>query len=117
MSFLRLVYRRPCVDHEGLRNPVEQWLADGGRYHRKRRRRISVPAEVLPRWHVGIEAGVRNPVHRDLLLFGLYTGMRRGEIMPLRQPDGRLLRCRVTCRCGGILRRADGGASMASEPS
>ena len=84
LSFLRSVYRRPCVDHEGLRNPVELWLAGGGRYHRKTRKRISSPAEVLPRWRAGIEEAVRNPVHRDLLLFGLYTGMRRGEIMPLR---------------------------------
>ncbi len=30
LSFLRSVYRRPCVDHEGLRNPVEQWLSGGG---------------------------------------------------------------------------------------
>ena len=88
LSFLRSVYRRPCVDHEGLRNPVEQWLAAGGRYHRKTRRRISSLAEVLPRWQKGIEAAVVNPVHRDLLLFGLYTGMRRGEIMPLRWETG-----------------------------
>ena len=84
LSFLRSVYRRPCVDHEGLRNPVELWLAGGGRYHPKMRRRISSPAEVLPRWHKGIEAMVANPVHRDLLLFGLYTGMRLGEITSLR---------------------------------
>ena len=31
LSFLRSFYRRPCVDHEGLRNPVEQWLAGAGR--------------------------------------------------------------------------------------
>ena len=78
LSFLRSVYRRPCVDHEGLRNPVELWLAGGGRYHPKTRKRISSPAEVLPRWREGIEAAVRNPVHRDLLLFGLYTGMAPG---------------------------------------
>ena len=84
LSFLRSVYRRPCVDYEGLRNPVEHWLAAGGRHHRKTRRRISSPAEVLPRWRAGMEAAVRNPVHRDVLLFGLYTGMRWGEIMPLR---------------------------------
>ena len=87
LSFLRSVYRRPCVDYEGLRNPVEQWLAAGGRYHRKTRKRISSPAEVLPCWWKGMEAAVRNPVYRDLLLFGLYTGMRRGEIMPLRWED------------------------------
>ena len=40
LSFLRSVYRRPCVDHEGLHNPVGQWLAGGGRYHRKTRKRI-----------------------------------------------------------------------------
>ena len=83
MSFLRSVYRRPCVDYEGLRNPVEMWLAGGGRYHPHRRRRISSPDEVLPKWREGIEAVVRNPVHRDLMLFGLYTGMRRGEIVSL----------------------------------
>ena len=83
LSFLRSVYRRPCVDHEDLRNPVEQWLAGGGRYHRKRRKRISSPADVLPCWRRGIEV-VGNPVHRDALLFGLYTGMRRGEILALR---------------------------------
>ena len=87
LSFLRSVYRRPCVDYEGLRNPVEQWLAAGGRYHRKTRKRISSSAEVLPCWWKGTKVVVRNPVHRDLLLFGLYTGMRRGEIMPLRWED------------------------------
>ncbi len=83
LSFLRSVYRRPCVDYEGLRNPVEQWLAAGGRYHRKTRKRISSPAEVLPCWRRGMEAAVPNPVRRDVFLFGLYTGMRRGEIMAL----------------------------------
>ena len=48
-SMLRSVYRRPCVDGEGLRNPVGLWLAAGGRYNRPKRRRISAPAEVLPR--------------------------------------------------------------------
>ena len=84
LSFLRSVYRRPCVDYDGLRNPVEQWLAGGGRYHPHRRRKISSPAEVLPRWREGIDKVVRNPVHRDLMLFGIYTGMRRGEIVSLR---------------------------------
>ena len=45
---------------------------------------MSLPAEVLPRWCKGIKAAVVNAVHRDLLLFGLCTGMRRGEIFPLR---------------------------------
>ena len=45
MSMLRSIYRRHCVDHESLRNPVELWLAAGGRFNRMRRRRISGPAE------------------------------------------------------------------------
>ena len=84
MSLLRSIYRRPCVDHDGLRNPVELWLAGGGKFHRKRRRKISAPGEVLPRWRAGIEA-VRMPrAARDVIRVGLYTGMRLGEITSLR---------------------------------
>ena len=84
MSLLRSVYRRPCVDLEGLRNPVDLWLAGGGKFLRKVRRKISTPAEVLPCWRAGIEAEVNNPAIRDALWFGLYTGMRRDEILTLR---------------------------------
>ena len=38
MSLLRSIHRRPCVDHDGLRNPVDLWLAGGGKVHRKARR-------------------------------------------------------------------------------
>ena len=44
MSLLRSIYRRPCVDHDGLRNPIDFWLAGGGKFHRKARRKISAPA-------------------------------------------------------------------------
>ncbi len=84
MSMLRTIYRRPCVDHEGLRNPVELWLAAGGRFNRMRRRRIPGPAEVLPRWRAGIEAAALEPAIRDIFLTGLYTGMRVGEVVSLR---------------------------------
>ena len=84
MSLLRSVYRRPCVDLDGLRNPVDLWLAGGGKFHRKARRKISTPAEVLPCWRAGIEAEVNNPAIRDALWFGLYTGMRRDEVLTLR---------------------------------
>ena len=53
VSMLRSIYRRSSIDHEGLRNLVELWIAGGGRLNRKRRRRISSPAEVLPRWRSG----------------------------------------------------------------
>ncbi|MDD9981141.1 MAG: integrase arm-type DNA-binding domain-containing protein, partial [Gammaproteobacteria bacterium] len=84
MSLLRSIYRRPCVDHDGLRNPVDLWLAGGGKFHRKARRKISAPAEVLPCWRAGIEAEVNNPAIRHALWFGLYTGMRRDEVLTLR---------------------------------
>ena len=84
VKMLRVLYRRQCLDFEGLHNPVDQWRAAGGRPHRPRRRRIQPPAEVLPRWHEGIEAAVRNPVARDAFRFGLYTGMRRAEVFGLR---------------------------------
>ena len=41
ISLLRSIYRRPCVDFDDLRNPVDLWLAGGGKYHRNRRRKIS----------------------------------------------------------------------------
>ena len=84
VSLLRAVYRRPCVDFEGLRNPVDLWIAGGGRYHRPKRRKISAPAEVLPCWKKGIEAAVGMASARDALWFGLYTGMRIDEVLTLR---------------------------------
>ena len=38
ISLLRGVFRRPCADFQQLRNPVDLWLAAGGRYHRPVRR-------------------------------------------------------------------------------
>ena len=84
MSMLRSVYRRPCVDHEGLRNPVELWLAAGGRFNRHRRRKISAPAEVLPRWCKGIRTVKMSEAIRDILWIGVYTGMRLDEVRSLR---------------------------------
>ena len=99
-SLLRSVYRRPCVDREGLRNPVDLWFAAGGRFNRPRRRRISAPAEVLPRWRRGIEAEAVVAATRDIFLIGLYTGMRLGEILSLQWQrvdlDGRILRVEET---------------------
>ena len=83
VKLLGAIYRRPCLDFDDLRNPVERWRAGGGRLHRPRRRRIQPPAEVLPRWHRGFEAAVRNPVVRDAFRFGLYTGMRLTEVTAL----------------------------------
>ena len=78
------VYRRSALDHPGLRNPVERWKLAGGRAHRLERRRIEHPAFVLPAWERGIREGVRRAEVRDFFRFGLYTGMRRGEVLGLR---------------------------------
>ena len=83
ISLLRSSYRRPCVDFDRLRNPVESWLAGGGRYHPSVRRRISAPSAVLPRWRRGIEAEVTVPATRDIFWFGLYTGLRVSEVFGL----------------------------------
>ena len=84
ISLLRSVYQRPCADFEGLRNPVSLWLDTGGSFHRKARRTISPPAEILPCWRTGIEAEVFNPVMRDALWCAIYTGMHRDEVLTLR---------------------------------
>ena len=100
ISLLRSIYRRPCVDRQGLRNPVDRWLAGGGKYHGKVRRKISAPAEALPCWRAGIEAEVASPVARDAFWFGLYTGMRLNEVLPLRWErvdiEGRVFRVEET---------------------
>ena len=49
ISLLRSVYHRPCVDHEGLANPIDLWLAEAAgsvpsRATRFRRRRRSCRA-------------------------------------------------------------------------
>ena len=77
-------YRRSVVDHPRLRNPVERWKHAGGRAHRLKRRRIEHPAVLLPAWERAIRDGVRRPEVRDFFRFGLYTGMRRGEVLGLR---------------------------------
>ena len=115
---LRSIYRRPCVDVEGLRNPVDLWLAAGGRFHRKVRRKISSPAEVLPCWRAGIEAKVKTAMERDAFRFGMYTGMRLNEVLPLRwervdreglvfrvdeTKTGELLELPITRQLGSIL--------------
>ena len=81
---LGAAYRRSAVDHPGLRNPVERWKHAGGRAHRFERRRIEHPAVLLPAWERGLREGVRRPEVRDFFRFGLYTGMRRGEVLELR---------------------------------
>ena len=77
-------YRRSVVDHPGLRNPVERWKHAGGRAHQLKRRRIEHPAVLLPAWERGLREGVRRAEVRDYFRCGLYTGMRRGEVLALR---------------------------------
>jgi len=84
ISLLGSIYRRPCVDLDGLRNPVEQWRAAGGKLHAKKRRKISSPAEVLPRWRAGIDEVVAWPAARDAFWAGFLTGMRLNEVLALR---------------------------------
>ncbi len=83
VGLLRAVYRGPCVDHPGLQCPVGLWRASGGRLHAARRRIIDPPAEILPRWRRGLEA-VPVAVVRDMVWFGLFTGLRRSEVSGLR---------------------------------
>ena len=84
IKVLAAMYRRAAVDHPGLPDPVARWKHAGGRVHRIERRRIDAPSEVLPAWAHGMEHGVRTPQLRDVFWFGMYTGMRLGEVLDLR---------------------------------
>ena len=84
IGLMRAVFGRPCRQIEGLANPVDLWLARGGSFHGHARRAILSPAELLARWSIGIEAAVRNSATRDVLWFGMYTGMRLNWVLPMR---------------------------------
>ncbi len=79
---------------------------------------------MLPCWRAGIEAEVNNPAIRDALWFGLYTGMRRDEVLTLRweRVDMEALTFRVEetkrSRTVGRIERGggDGGEPVRSPP-
>ena len=74
MFLPRSIYRRPCVDHDGLRNLIDPWLAGGGKFHRDVRRKISAPAGVLPCWRSGMEAEVDNPASLPMIRTRSHAG-------------------------------------------
>ena len=58
------LYRRPCLDFDDLRNPVERWRAGGGRLHRPRRRRAGIGASrprCATRWSATPSASASTP--------------------------------------------------------
>ena len=86
VKLLGAMYRAACADQDELRNPVAEWRMGGGKLHRAKRRTIAPPAEVLPRWRRGLEAGVP-AVMRDMVWMGLFTGLRISEVSGLRWGD------------------------------
>lgn len=81
MSLLRSIYKGPRVDDPTLRNPVEDWLAAGGKFHAKKRRGIDTPGgpiKNLGKLWKAID-GIENTVFRDALTLMLLTGLRRNE--------------------------------------
>ena len=119
VKLLGAVYRAACADHDELRDPVAEWRMGGGKLHRVPRRTIAPPAEVLPRWRRGLEAGVPQ-VMRDMVWMGLFTGLRISEVSGLRWEDidasqswlwiretknGRALELPITRQVRGLLDR------------
>ena len=49
----------------------------------------ATPVEVLPLCRVGMEQVERPPAHREIVMIGVCTSMRLGEIVPLRKATGR----------------------------
>ena len=119
VKLLGAVYRAACADHDELRDPVAEWRMGGGKLHRGPRRTIAPPAEVLPRWRRGLEAGVPQ-VMRDMVWMGLFTGLRISEVSGLKWEDidasqswlwiretknGRALELPITRQVRGLLDR------------
>ena len=130
VELLSALYRMACIDHEALVDPVALWRAAGGRRNRMRRRTISPPAEVLPRWREGLEA-VPVAVVRDMVWTGLYTGLRVSEVQGLRwghidesrarfrietTKSGRAVALPVTRQVAGIFARRRAAAAPSEEP-
>lgn len=63
-------------------NPVSALSAEGG-WYRVERRQTVIKAQDLGPW-IRAVANLPSPHHRDLLLFVLMTGIRRGEVQTLR---------------------------------
>ena len=87
LSFLRSVYRRPCVDYEGLHNPVEQWLAAGGRGPPEDEEADIVSGRDAAVLAEGNGRGGAEPGAPGRVTVRALHGMCRGKIMALRWED------------------------------
>ena len=91
ISLLRSVYRRSCVDHEGLRNPVDLWLAAGGRFNPVIRRVIYAPisrAGGKKFWFHGFRNCLITIADRELMLPRSCIGQESDVDYPSCSPRG-----------------------------
>jgi len=88
VKFLGAVYRPQMVAHD-IRNPFIDWKRGGGKLYPEKRRKVDSPDFAFPRWRAGIEAAIPDSKQktRDVLLFAIFSGLRRSEVCGIRWSD------------------------------
>lgn len=79
---LRALYNQYRIDRPDFNNPVEI-LSLKKLWFPEKARDIRIKHHEMKRWLQAVQAEVKNPIHRDYLLFLLLSGLRKNEAMGL----------------------------------
>ena len=79
---LRALYNLYRIDHPEYNNPVEI-LSLKKLWFPETPRDVRIRPHDMKRWITALKTTVKNPVHRDYILFLLLTGLRKNEAMSL----------------------------------
>lgn len=82
LRVLRALYNQYRIDHPDFNNPVEI-LSLKKLWFPEQPRDTRIKPHELKRWIQSLQDTVKNPVHRDYMMFLLFTGLRKNEAMSL----------------------------------
>jgi integrase len=79
---LRALYNQYRIDHPDFNNPVEI-LSLKKLWFPEKPRDVRIKHHEIKRWLESVQTDVKNPVHRDCMVFLLLNGLRKNEAMNL----------------------------------